>query len=644
MPLHPSAERSRHYATGPSQASVVSTFASPFLQFVRTLSAIARILVGTALTFALLCGGLYEGAHQYVEHVAMKRGSRSNDVGDAWGWSSEADEEAWGRGTDRRLGMAGRHALRSAWISLHWGTGIAPDFLFGGGSDLFGPSSWRKSATPSLDAIAYSQNALEQAERYLEVAIRLAEKQGVKLPDVAAVRLGLTNAHQAGTDKPLDETALRMESRLAATRERVGSPAAVGRAITGYERIFDALSAAELTRETTGHSGREGADASRLVRLATKLGDLNALLGKREEAEAWMLKAVSLAGQGPQPTVEGAQREEVLGQVAHMNGEQGERPQVSSSWFSGWTGSKKAQDAAAAPATTLATPTPTPTPALTRSLVTSLLSLSALYASSPNPASTTSAPSSDPAWRTGLEEAVRVQAAALRLIRLDLEREQSSASKEAAGELHTLWLQHREALTSSHLAETMYALQSRSGAAGVLSKVRGALTGLFHSTHEEDHPHASSIQWLRSADSLASSVQSSLARPSPLAAVLSGRSSPAAKKAAKAASVAGGSTTSTSSPFAPEDVQERWLRVEGGDMVAWRLLRDSTRLRAEAGRMVKALGGRLEVEKKKEEVRKAALVETEAKPVEQRTESEAAPAITRRGGRGPFAPKGQMAV
>lgn len=599
-PLSQIKARGAHgYATLPNQNTVVETFASPFAQFVRTVSALARIIVGTALAFFLACATLYEGTHQYVEHVAMKRGGKTPS-GDPWGWASEFDEEDWGYGTDRRLGMLGRHAVRSAWISLHWGTGVAPDFLFGGGTDLLGPSSWRKTASPSLEAVAFSQNALEQATRYLEVAAAIAEKEGVRLPDVAAVRLGLASAHQAHTDAPLDETALRLENRLAATRERVGTPGALSLAVAGYERIFDALSASELTKETTGHSGQDGVPTSRLVRLASKLGDLNAQMGKRREAEAWMLKAVSLAGQGPQPAAGGVEKEHVLAQI---HGEEG-----------------------AGAVATLPTPTPTPTPALTRSLVSSLLSLSTLYASPPTastPSSSSSSPASDPAWRTGLEEAVRVQAAALRLIRLDLEREQStggSGNEEIGQLLHIHWLQHREALTSVHLAETMYALQNRAGAsAGVVGRVRGAFAGLFKSDNasgsgSNEDEHASSLQWLRSADTVASHVQSSLARQQAIIYLSNNRPTPAARKATAAAEKSSPSGAGVgSSLVAPEDVQDKWRKssgVAGGDVVAWRLLRDSTRLRGEVRRMVRALGGG-EVEQQK--VKKAVVVEVPAK-------------------------------
>lgn len=573
----------RGYSYMPSQQQVVETFATPFHEFLRTLSRIARIITLYGLSAVTAVALVYEGTHQYVEHVAMKKSFvKSSFNKDQWGWDDEVEDETWGRtaGSDRRLGFLGRHALRSAWMALNWGGGVSLSHVMRG--SVFGSpkDGMFRGITPSgTSSIVQGADGLGPAEQFLARTLEIAEAKGIKLPDIAAVRAGLISPAQAGLDAPLDLTAVALETKLAGIRERLGSPASLPLAVAGYERVYDALSATQHTQDLVKGTkfGQPQVPLSRLVRLATKLGDLNASIGRREEAEAWLLKAVSLAGgqgSGESDNPDDAQRRSSLLPEATQDG--GSSKKTDSHWYSGLTGSTRQEPAASqeppAPVTaSLADSThsqdsitavvpvvPTPTPALTRSLLSALLSMSGLYAAPPSPAATSP---KDPAWKANLEQALQVQASVLGLLRLEVERvARAEGHTELGAQLHSLWLQHHQAMASVHVAETIYALdRSDSSSKGL----RAAVGKLIPSSSAKEGKYAQSLHWLSQADVHATLVEATLK----------------GNKASEPSSVA----------LLSELLKDKWKQDMSIELPASRLLRDARRIKKEAQGMAATL-------------------------------------------------------
>ncbi|CAO1619246.1 unnamed protein product [Sympodiomycopsis kandeliae] len=457
---------------------IASTFATSLHQFLMTIGQIARIITFTGATIGILIVIAFEGGHQYVEHVLMKNfppGLLTSSSKDTWGWDEEETEESWGSrtggGTDSRLGLYGRHALRSAFVTMTIGGGVSTPLQWGraGGGGPSGMNVKGRKKDPEeengREGLPMESDGLALSEQFLSAAVVAAEKKGIKLPDLAAYRAGVLSSQAAGLDKPLDGTAVALETRLASARERLG-PEYTPMAIAGYERIYDALQAQSTAGPTV--------DASRLVRLARKIGDLNVSMGNRDEGKRWLLKGIELAG--------------------GKGGQEGEEAATAST-------------AGAIASTPVPVPVPAPTPALTRSLVSTLVSMSGFYASRPS----NGAGSSGADWKSSLEEALRVQASTLRLIRTELERTstQSSDTKSTSSrannhgkQLHTLWLLHQESCISIHLAETIYALGRTNS-----SSSKNLLKSLFGGGSESN---SKSLKWLQEASDHSLSIRNQL--------------------------------------------------------------------------------------------------------------------------------------
>lgn len=402
---------SRLYSTSPNQQQVLQSFGTPFAQFVHTLSRIARMITFSALGLGLVSISTYELTHQYIEFYKMPAASASSN--DPYGWASQAEDESWGpnSGTDSRLGLKGRHAVRSAWMSVNWGGGISPSIIFSG----TGNSGLGRTAVSSVanSRSLHIEDGMILAARYMDVALQTARERGITLPDPSAIAL---------------------EYRSASIRERQGSPVFVSSAIDTFERIYDAL---------------QPSDAAKRVRLANKLGDLNAALGKRDEAERWLLRAVDVARDA------GAAAPPAPDSVLPHTDDPSHKSSSSRGWFSGWRGSKKTVEVPAAPTVqpgtntnlnSITTSAGAPTPVLTRSLLSTLLSLSALYAQ--NPARD----------QASLRHALQIQASAHKLADLELA---SSPSTTADARLHRASVLLSRSILALHLAETVYALQPR---------------------------------------------------------------------------------------------------------------------------------------------------------------------------------------
>ncbi|GAK64810.1 serine arginine repetitive matrix protein 2 [Moesziomyces antarcticus] len=462
----------RGYSTAPNQQQVLQSFGTPFAHFVYTLSRIARIITFSAVGVATIGLVSFEAAHQYVEHIAMPAEAASASSSDEYGWNELALEESWSgspahRGTDPTLGIKGRHAVRSAWMCVNWGGGIAPGVLFGGGAA--GNAGLGRTAITSMASAKQLRvdDGMLLAMQYLNVAVKVAASKGIELPDTDAIRAGLAQPGQTLGD--VDPLALALEAKLAAVKERQGSKGAMESAIGNYEKLYDIASLAD-----------RGDRSSRLVRLATKLGDLHSALGRNDDAQQWLQRGIAIAAAA------GAHTPHSPTTAAP---EAKDKP---SGGLRGWFGSAPTPDPS-----TEAQPEPAPaaaagvvaTPALTRSLITALVASSAHYARSASGAS--------------LQNALQTQMSALQLSTAELER-LASAPVTRDAELHALWITHHQSILELHVAETMYAI-SKSG-----SLPRSLLFGKKDAKRQP-------IQWLAQADERASGVVAALSQEGELA-------------------------------------------------------------------------------------------------------------------------------
>ncbi|TKY84753.1 hypothetical protein EX895_005833 [Sporisorium graminicola] len=544
-----SAFLARSYSTAPNQHQVLQSFGTPFAQFIYTISRIARIITFSALGVATIGVVSFEAAHQYVEHIAMPAASASassSSSPDEYGWSEQALEESWSgspdkTGTDPRLGIKGRHAVRSAWMCANWGGGISPGVMFGGAAGNAGLGRTAITSMGSAKTLKVDDGMI-LAMQYLNLAVKIAAAKGFKLPDTDAIRAGLIGEEAARQQlSNVDPLALALEARLAAVKERQGSRGALESAIASYEKLYDVASL------TTGGKGEQ---ASRLVRLATKLGDLHSALERREDAEEWLNKAVSIAATAGASTPELDQKL-VVKQVKETAPEEQGKSRLGG-WFSRSKPSAKDTTlTSAAKSSAVASPvTPhsgaEPTPALTRSLITALVSKSALHAHTPTTAS--------------LQQALQTQMSALQLSSAELNRLVSTTSSTSSpqSQLHTLWLTHHQSILDLHVAETIYALTRGSSSSAA---AKSLIPAWFKSSAAKGEGEKS-IEWLNQAEGRAERVIAALEKSG--AGTGTGR-----KKGGAGESVVLG---------------ERWMREKEVEVAAMRILRDAKRVQATAKR------------------------------------------------------------
>ncbi len=523
----------------------MQSFGTPFAEFVQTISRIARIITFSALGIATIGVVSFEAAHQYVEHVAMPAASTSASAldNDEYGWSHLALEESWSgsaahKGTDPRLGIKGRHAVRSAWMCVNWGGGISPSVLFGGSASNAGLGRTAITSMAGAKTLRVDDGMI-LATQYLNLAVRIAASKGIKLPDTDAIRAGLVSPSTAEEQmRNVDPLALALESKLASVKDRQGSRGALESAVASYERLWDVA-----TWSQGGLS--EGEKASKLVRLATKVGDLYSALERKDEAKEWLGRAVKVAATAGAAAPD--LHQSVTADASGATQVDEEAQTKKAGYFGGWfsSSSKPSPAVVASPAAITATPTAqvelassgaTPAPALTRSLITALISTSAMQAQS-----------------SALQSALQTQMSALKLSSAELERlSWSSPANSSGAELHSLWLQHHQSILDLHIAETIYALTKSS-----TPKKIGKLLPSFFSTGSK--AGSDPLEWIEQARGRAEGVVRAL-------------------EASSASSSGKGAKKNSSKEDKPVELAEKWNKEKEVKVVAGRVLRDAKRV------------------------------------------------------------------
>lgn len=242
----------------------VEDYASPLMHTASIFSTIFRYTVfGSVTVVALSLTGLV-AVHMWVEHKELAGVAPVSDEEDPQRWSEEVD--GWsgahrGGGTDPRLGMFARAAVRGAWIAQNWGGASVASPVssvgsaFGAGGAMIGKESLAMGKEVG-DA------SWQLAEAYLVFALDKAEKKGISL------------VSDSQTDTPgVDRAAIELEERLAGLREKIGGRIKLEEAREGWERIYYALSVSP---------GGSRWQKRQQIKATKKLGDISARL-----AEAW---------------------------------------------------------------------------------------------------------------------------------------------------------------------------------------------------------------------------------------------------------------------------------------------------------------------------------------------------------------------
>lgn len=297
----------------PEAERVLDSYASPFANTAASAYSVFRYAVFGSVLIVASSLAAFTAAHLYVEHVALAGPgpSVSGTDNDPDEWTAEA--QGWTGlhtskhgGTDPRLGLWTRMAIRAAWMSQNWGSGTvaAPE----SGPAASAPTTAspfavaaprrigeQQSGGASVDPAAARQvhdAGWIMAERYLAQALRRAsETRGISLVD--------SRDWEAHVDHGgVDHAAVELEQRLAGIRERIGGRARLEKARQGWERIYYALEASPSSGDRPDEAKWEQREKLRATR---KMGELSARIAdswrpgtqereaELEKAEGWFL-------------------------------------------------------------------------------------------------------------------------------------------------------------------------------------------------------------------------------------------------------------------------------------------------------------------------------------------------------------------
>ena len=223
--------------------------------FEQVASFYGRFIKYTTLSFISLASLVYiswEGCHQWVEQVELAPPPSPSD--DPYQWSDELD--TWtsaSGGTDPKLGYRGRHAVRAAWMALHWAG--EPNLNVIESSVAVGGTGGNPFDKQLHDALSHLSTALAVAYR---------------------------NAGDLGTNTNREPTVMNLLALSGGILDRIASPSALSTAKPMLEEVHGFYLA-------EGH-----VDAA--ARLSVKLGDICAKLGGKDEAIEWWDRALRSFG------------------------------------------------------------------------------------------------------------------------------------------------------------------------------------------------------------------------------------------------------------------------------------------------------------------------------------------------------------
>ncbi|OXB36013.1 hypothetical protein LQV05_005563 [Cryptococcus neoformans] len=408
----------------------------------------------------LAIGGIsvatFEGVHLYVEKVCLAAPSREDT--DEYGWASENQGWTGGPrgGTDPRLGMKARHALRGAWICQEWGAGSSGAVERSVHTSAFHPDFVAARSMISVpsdsDEGAANRGRLrvdrgyELADEYVDLAIREARKKGLVFPPTlpGARPEGPPTEKQTSHGPQGDPAVLDLLLLKAGMLERINTIDSLSHAKDLYEQVLCSLDSS--MGNEVGPGGR-----ARVMRLAGKVGDLCARTGGRNEALQWWGWGLDKAGVDIHAHT---QTSKIVQEV-----KQGTKK--------GWLG-KSAAASTPAPVTIASTTTISPTlpPPVLRATISLLTSASAQLATT-----------------SSLPAASSLQSLALSYLSNPLLRTQDSLASPSAA-LHNTWLTHRTSLLKLHLSSVLYALSKSSAealplVAGAQEQVERVITELL---------------------------------------------------------------------------------------------------------------------------------------------------------------------
>ncbi|KAM0792365.1 hypothetical protein ACM66B_005045 [Microbotryomycetes sp. NB124-2] len=476
----------------------VEDYASPLLHTASFFSKLFRYAVYGSVAIVVVTVGSLTALHLYVEHVQLAAGG-STTTEDDEGWADEL-VEGWsgahiGRGTDPRLGVFARSAIRGAWICQNWGTGVLASTPLNSqsatvatstSSSPFGPAAiggTRIGQTGRAQAATSGDEGLRLAESYLRFAQLRAEKKGIALAFAQGVE---GEGHAQAQEQHVDRAAVELEERLASVRERIGGRYKLEEARDGWERIYYAVSAAP----------QQGWALREKLRSARKIGDLSARLAALEKegsphrllelskAEGWIvgsLVPVLTASLSRSPGVGLSDALEHNAATRHAT--------PKSSFFAFWSKSPSSGHVSSAPTTTADRPelsnlahllsqySQSPTridPATARSVLSSLVTLETLLARNRQLQAARSLQSASLDFAKSLSPASNETTDPNALPRLN---DDATGSRRPASVLSQLFFASRTAVLSTHLAEVSLALEPKSKVepAVALERLQGAL-------------------------------------------------------------------------------------------------------------------------------------------------------------------------
>ncbi|TNY19196.1 Serine/arginine repetitive matrix protein 2 [Rhodotorula diobovata] len=359
----------------------IEDYASPLVHTASFFGQLFRYAVSGSVAIVATTALAVVAVHLYVEHVELAPPdldpSRGDDPHD-WaleqpGWSGLHTDKRGG--TDSRLGVLARAAVRGAFIAQTWGSGSLASPLAEQAPAATAPSSAFAVARMGGDMIGAKHNAAAAAsqgrqvgdggwllaERYLLYALSRAAARGIALDD------GGSTWEQRVDHGGVDRAAVELEERLAGVRERIGGRARLEAARDGWERIYFALQASPTTDPARGD---EQAWEQRETLVATrKLGELSARIAdlwqegtderrvENDRAEGYFLGGlVPVLARGESQSLKGAALDALVpGATASQAGTATKHASPSSSFFGFWARSHP-------PATPATQPGATPSP------------------------------------------------------------------------------------------------------------------------------------------------------------------------------------------------------------------------------------------------------------------------------------------